>query len=332
MLPITNAHTHLELTDLAHLCPAEPMPFVSWILQLVRHQRRRSKAQIQASIARGIAELQAHGTTYVGDITATWQSVEPLLASDLRGVVYLEVLGLDRKRALERLEQAKATLRRARARPDYGRVQAGLSLHAPYSCHPDLLRAGAAWCRAEGMPLCVHVAESPVETELLLRGRAPSVPWYIKLAAKAWGAWPSYVPRMRPIPYLASLGVLDARPLLVHAIHVTDEDIRTIADAGCAVVHCPRSNARLSCGRMPLERYLAAGIPVYLGTDSRASSPSLDVRAEADFAQGLHAGVVEPKKVAELVHRTFPCSGVPSILPQFPPMVERSPFDRLMIV
>ena len=176
MLPITNAHTHLELTDLAHLCPAEPMPFVSWILQLVRHQRRRSKAQIQASIARGIAELQTHGTTHVGDITATWESVEPLLASDLRGVVYLEVLGLNRKRALERLERAKVALRAARARPNYGRVRAGLSLHAPYSCHPDLLRAGAAWCRAEGVPLCIHVAESPVETELLLRGRAPSVP------------------------------------------------------------------------------------------------------------------------------------------------------------
>lgn len=30
-------------------------------------------------------------------------------------------------------------------------------------------------------------------------------------------------------------------------------------------------------------------IPVYLGTDSRASSPDLDVRAEAEFAQCLHA-------------------------------------------
>jgi cytosine/adenosine deaminase-related metal-dependent hydrolase len=303
---ITNAHTHLELTGLAHLCPSEPVAFTSWMRRLVWHRRRQSKAQIQASIERGIAELEACGTTHVGDITATWQSVEPLLTSGLRGIVYLEVLGLDRRRTLQRLEQAKMAIHKARAHPNYGSMQVGLSLHTPYSCHPDLLRAGAAWCRAEGVPLCIHAAESPAETELLLHGRVSSIGWPIRFLAKLLGVWPSFVPHMRPIPYLASLDVLTARPLLVHAVHVTDEDIRLIADAGCAVIHCPRSNVRLSCGRMPLERYLAAGVPVYLGTDSRASSPSLDVHAEAEFAQSFHASVVDSEKVTELVHQTFP--------------------------
>ena len=57
---------------------------------------------------------------------------------------------------------------------------------------------------------------------------------------------------------------------------------------------------------MPLERYLAAGVPVYLGTDSRASSPSLDVRAEAKLAQQLHSGLVNPLEVMELTHQPFP--------------------------
>lgn len=282
------------------------MAFVSWLRRLVWHRRRQSKAQTLASIERGIAELKACGTTHVGDITATWQSVEPLLESGLRGIVYLEVLGLNRERALQRLEQAKGAIHQARAHPNYGLMQVGLSLHAPYSCHPDLLHAGAAWCRASDVPLCIHVAESPAETELLLYGRVSSISWPVRVLAKIWGAWPSFVPCMRPVPYLASLGVLLARPLLVHAVQVTDEDIRMIADAGCAVVHCPRSNVQLSCGRMPLERYLAAGVPVYLGTDSRASSPSLDVRAEADFAQSFHAGVVDSEQVTSLMCQTFP--------------------------
>jgi cytosine/adenosine deaminase-related metal-dependent hydrolase len=95
-------------------------------------------------------------------------------------------------------------------------------------------------------------------------------------------------PRLRPVPYLASLGVLAARPLLVHAVQVTDEDIRLIAESGCAVVHCPRTNSNLACGRMPLAKYLAADVPVYLGTDGLASSPDLDVRAERGFAAQLH--------------------------------------------
>jgi cytosine/adenosine deaminase-related metal-dependent hydrolase len=306
MTPITNAHTHLELTDLAHLCPAEPVTFVRWMGRLIWHLGRRSPAQIRAAVDRGIAELKASGTTHVGDITNSWLSVEPLLASGLRGVVYLEVLGQDKKRAIHRLEQAKRAIDEARRRPEYGPMQAGLSIHAPYSCHPDLLQAGAAWCQAEAVPLCVHAAESPAETELLLTGRLSELNWPLTILAKLLRLLPPGVPHLRPIPYLAELGVLAARPLLVHAVQVTAADIDLIAESGCAVVHCPRSNHRLSCGRMPLEQYLAAGVPLYLGTDSRASSPDLDVRAEAGFARRLHAGLVDPGKITALINQSFP--------------------------
>ncbi len=306
MILVTNAHTHLELTGLAHLCPVRPINFVTWLGRLAWQLRRQTTAQIQAGIARGIAELEACGTTHVGDITNSWLSVEPLLNSSLQGIVYLELLGHHRVRALARLEQAKRQIDRIRGHPRYGPMQVGLSIHAPYSCHPDLLRAGAEWCRAEEVPLCIHVAESPAETELLLTGKIASLGWARRLLAKMLGAWPASVPGLRPVPYLSSLGVLAARPLLVHGVHVTGEDIRRVARAGCAVVHCPRSNERLSCGRMALERYLAAGVPVYLGTDSRASSPDLNVRTEAAFAGRIHRGRVDLPTVLALVHRPFP--------------------------
>jgi cytosine/adenosine deaminase-related metal-dependent hydrolase len=267
---------------------------------------RQSEAEIKAGIARGIGELAASGTTHVGDITNTWLSVEPLLASQLRGVVYLEVLGHHRGRVLKRLGQAKRAICQARRHPNYGLLQVGLSIHAPYSCHPELLRAGAEWCRTEKVPLCIHVAESPAETELLLTGKLASIPWPVQLLAKLFGALPGSTPGLRPIPYLERLGVLAARPLLVHAVQVTDKEIARIGDAGCAVVHCPRSNRLLSCGRMALERFLAANVPVYLGTDSRASSPDLDVRAEAAFAQQVHREYVEPDQLLPLLHQPLP--------------------------
>ena len=133
MTPITNAHTHLELTNLAHLCPVEPMSFVAWMSRLVWHLRRRSKAQIETAIGQGIAELKGCGTTHVGDITNTWLSVEPLLVSGLHGIVYLEILGNDKYRALQRLEEAKRNIDKTRRHPNYGMMQAGLAIHAPYS-------------------------------------------------------------------------------------------------------------------------------------------------------------------------------------------------------
>jgi len=303
--PTTNAHTHLELSGLARLCPSEAAPFLPWLCRSLWSAQRQTKEQIRAAIHRGIEELKACGTTHVGDVTATWQSVEPLLASGLQGAVYLEVRGLNRTRALRRLELAKAAIAQARTHQTHGPMQVGLALHAPYSCHPDLVREAGKWCRIKGVPLCIHVAESRVETELLRGESVLSSRWHTRLAARRLGVWPSVVPRLSPIAYLSSLGVLVARPLLVHAVHVTEDEIRLIARSGCAVAHCPRSNNRLSCGRMPLERYLEAGATVYLGTESRTSSPSLDVHEEAEFAQSLHADLVDEQRIATLVHQPF---------------------------
>ncbi len=300
---VTNAHTHLELTALTHLCPAQPTSFLPWLARVGWKISRLSREEILSAIAQGIAELKTYGTTHVGDITHSWLSVEPLLASGLNGIVYLEVLGLERESAMERLQEAQKAIESARHHPNYGRMQVGLSLHAPYSCHPDLLRAGARWCRAENVPLCVHVAESEVETEWLLRGRLPGQARVLSPLVRATGYLPTSVPRQRPVPYLAALGVLDAHPLLVHGVYVSDEEIALIAATHCAVVHCPRSNHLLGSGRMPLERYLRANVPIYLGTDSRASSPDLNVYAEAQFACQLHHRYVPEEQIMALLHQ-----------------------------
>jgi cytosine/adenosine deaminase-related metal-dependent hydrolase len=226
----------------------------------------------------------------------------------LKGIVFLEVLGLNKEKALQQLAETQALLLEFRRRAKNQTMQVGLSLHAPYSCHPDLLTAGAAWCRREKVPLCIHAAEAPFETELLVSGKIGRGPRSLRWVGKGLKSRPFGFPGMRPVPYLASLGVLAARPLLVHAVQVTAEDIRLIRDNGCAVVHCPRSNHLLSGGRMPLELYLAEDISVYLGTDSLASSPSLDVREEAAFAQKLHAGRVPPDRIEKLLEQPFPAS------------------------
>lgn len=63
------------------------------------------------------------------------------------------------------------------------------------------------------------------------------------------------------------LGVLNERTSLVHAVWLSDREIGLAAEAGAAVVHCPRSNLYLGSGTAPLLAYKAAGVPVALGTD-----------------------------------------------------------------
>ena len=256
-------------------------------------------APYRAAVESGIAALRAIGTGVVGDVTTTGESVDPLLASGLRGVVYYEVLSLHRDEARGRLTEARRKIDGWRRRE--GTMRVGLSVHALYSCHPDLFREAVRWCLADDVPLCVHAAESPAETELLADGSGG-----FRELQLAFNLANLPTPGLSPVAYLEELGVLEARPLLIHCVEVGDEDIARIERSGSTVVHCPRSNMRLRCKRMPLEKFLAAGVPVALGTDSLASSPSLDVRDEAEAAVQMHAGRVPAETIRALRHPTFP--------------------------
>jgi guanine deaminase len=81
----------------------------------------------------------------------------------------------------------------------------------------------------------------------------------------------------------ASAGLLGPRTLLGHCIHLAPSEREAIRAAGAAIVHCPRSNAFLKSGIMPLRRWLDQGLAVGLGTDVGAG-PSLDLWAEMAMA------------------------------------------------
>ncbi len=79
--------------------------------------------------------------------------------------------------------------------------------------------------------------------------------------------------------------MLDTQPLVIHCVTVDDDDIRTLADHGAAVAHCPVANARLGHGTAPVTEMLDAGITVAVGTDSVASNNRLDLLEEARITQ-----------------------------------------------
>ncbi len=81
----------------------------------------------------------------------------------------------------------------------------------------------------------------------------------------------------------ASAGMLGPRTLLGHCIHLDRSERDVIRESGATMVHCPRSNAFIKSGIMPLRRWLSEGISVGLASDV-GGGPSLDMWGEMAMA------------------------------------------------
>lgn len=281
-----NAHTHLDLSGM----PFTPGTYEKFLDAVVAHARSGGRGLSAAKS--GLAEVKKSGVSVIGDVVTDPAVMEMLLADEeISGVAYWEVISGRPEVADERFEQAVSAVNRFRALERPGGVRVGVSPHTPHTVSPALMRRVTAWARLEGLPVAIHVAESPAERELHLSGTGS-----VADALRAFGL-PFQPTGVSPVRYLHDLGALAGGPTLVHMVAVDDEDVRLAQAAGCAVVHCPRSNEALGCGRFPWELFARHGVDVALGTDSRGSAPDLDVVAEAHAAIALHGARVSPRAV-----------------------------------
>ncbi len=140
---------------------------------------------------------------------------------------------------------------------------------APHSLHAashEMLQAAAAFAREHDTLLHVHVAEAEYEgAETLAKHGAT------------------------PIALLDRLGVLDDRLVAIHAIYLTDDEKRLLADRGARVVHNPMTNQYLGDGICDLTGLRALGVRVGLGTDADVKPSIIDEMRAASLLQKLRA-------------------------------------------
>jgi 5-methylthioadenosine/S-adenosylhomocysteine deaminase len=256
----------------------EDLPFRKWIIRLTKaRQEILDPRRLMASARVGIAEGLLAGITTYADTCESGVVHQALREMGARGLMYLEVFGPQPDQApssLKTLGERVATLRLA----DTALVQCGISPHAPYSVSDALFRDAAAMAIAENLPIAVHAAESDAEQQLVVAAQGDFAD---ALRARRIDVTPRGT---STIEVLDRAGVLRARPLLIHCVRASPDDVRRIADNNCAVAHCPASNAKLGHGVADLGAFLASGIRVGLGSDSVASNNRMDVLDEARLA------------------------------------------------
>jgi 5-methylthioadenosine/S-adenosylhomocysteine deaminase len=140
-------------------------------------------------------------------------------------------------------------------------VTVGFGPHATYTVsEPSLIKVATLAAELD-VPIQIHLHET--------RGE-------VLLAVEQNGE--------RPLDSLQRLGLLGPRTQCVHMTDLGDQDIALLAATGAHVVHCPQSNMKLASGACPVDRLLASGVNVALGTDSAASNNDLNLFGEMQSA------------------------------------------------
>ncbi|MFT4710138.1 MAG: cytosine/adenosine deaminase-related metal-dependent hydrolase [Planctomycetota bacterium] len=282
-----NAHAHLELSGLAGLVePGDSFP--AWVGQVLKHRFARSPEQLAEDARGGLARLAQTGTALVGDIDSSGATMKALAKAHAQSgpapavVLHREVIDAwDPGRTAAAMESLAQPIP-----PESGAVE-GYSPHAPYTVSRDLLALVAEQRRNRPGPVAVHWAEMEEELTWLESGTGP-------LAAMLGES-----PGCSGLDLLLEAGLLGPTTALIHGNLPSRGEPERIARTGATIVHCPGTHRYFDRGDFPLDRYLAAGVPIALGTDSLASNEDLDLLREARLLWARHPGIA-PAQLFEM--------------------------------
>jgi putative selenium metabolism protein SsnA len=258
---LVNAHTHLY-SALARGMPgpAEPPRSFLEILERVwwRLDRALDAESVRLSALVGAIEAARSGTTTLLDHHASPSFIAGSLAQ-VRGAV--EEVGLRSVLCYETTDRHGASERDAGIAENHAHLREGVTpltrgrvgAHASFTLSDQALEGLARAVRLTGSGLHVHAAEDRADVEDALGRGTRGV-----------------------VDRLQRHGLVGEGTILVHAVHLSEDELRRAQDAGAWIVHCARSNANNAVGRAPTRAFRRAA----LGTDGIDE----DVLAEARAA------------------------------------------------
>jgi formimidoylglutamate deiminase len=161
----------------------------------------------------------------------------------------------------------------------------GVAPHSIRAVPLAQLEEAIAWARERQLPIHMHAAEQTAELDACQR---------------------EY--RATPIELLARRGLLSDKLTLVHAIHITEAEIDSLAAANTIICSCPTTERNLGDGIIDAARTAARGIRFAFGSDSQAQIDPLEDARELEYHLRLQIQkrvVLDEIGTSDLSHRLF---------------------------
>lgn len=265
---LINCHTHAYMTLMRN--SADDLSFNDWLFGNITPMEDTLVGEDGYwGTLLGCMEMLRTGTTCFLDMHMfPGQVTRAVRKSGMRAAISRGLVGSGNdeggarrlREALDEMEEAK----------DDPRLTFLLAPHAIYTCDESYLQQIVSVAKEKNMRLHIHVSESRTEIENAMQKHGCS-----------------------PVELLARLGVFDIPTVAAHCVHLSDEDIRILAEKRVSVATNPISNCKLANGFAPVPKLLQNGINVCIGTDGAASNNTLNLFREMSFVSLLHKGAEE---------------------------------------
>jgi formimidoylglutamate deiminase len=230
--------------------------FWAWRDTMLAEAGRQTPAGIRAQYEHVYREQLAAGYTAVGEFHYLGydEALAAVDAARAAGIEFVLLYAAYGRGGLPRFRQESPAAYLADVeRLAAAGVRIGLAPHSVRACPRDWLEEIGRYAASTPLPLHAHACEQPREIEECLAEHG-----------------------LRPLELLAQTGCLGPRTTVVHATHADDRELDLIAEAGSRVCVCPTTEADLGDGFAPVNRLLARGIPVCIGSDSNVRIDPLE--------------------------------------------------------
>jgi 5-methylthioadenosine/S-adenosylhomocysteine deaminase len=267
---LVNAHTHAAMTLFRGF--ADDLPLERWLREGVWPAERRwvSAEMVRDGSKHAIAEMLKGGVTCFSDQYFFPEIVaEAAIDLHVRAMIGAPVLDAETvwaKNGAECLSKASDLLHDPYA--DHPLISTCFAPHSTDIVSDETFNALRVLADQLDRRIQIHMHESATEIENALKQTG-----------------------MRPMERLSRLGLVNASLMVVHAVHLTEDEMAELAAAGVSATHCPNSNLKLASGMAKVHAMRNAGINVALGTDGAASNNVLDMLGEMRTAALLAKAV-----------------------------------------
>lgn len=257
---------HVHLCQILFRGEADDLALLEWLQQKIWPMEASHTAKsLQASARLGLLEMHKLGTTTILDMGTVKHTHAMLEAVEESGMRYFggkclmdakERSGPLYEDTESSLDETEDLINEWRERNEL--VQYALCPRFAVSCTEEILLSCSDLQKEHGLIVHTHASESLEEIDLIRK-----------------------LTGLGNIEYFAKLDMLNPKTVIVHGVHMSEEEQNMMVQTRTPLVHCPASNLKLASGIAPIELYVNKKMTVGLGCDGAPCNNAMDPFIEA---------------------------------------------------